>query len=187
MNTIPTTSRRPRITYSVVGGARHDRIRRYSAALTFLVLNRPWGITQAFPFWGVKMLDAIGWPREAWPLGPISDRTVNGMLNRSVFAQSTSVMDFGIILGAMLAASLAGKWRPVWRLSFTEVWTAVVGGLMMGYGARLGYGCNIGAYLGGLVSGSMHAWVWAASAFAGSSLVVWLRMPPRPAAPMQAA
>ena len=28
----------------------------------------------------------------------------------------------------------------------------------MGYGARLAYGCNIGAYLGGIVSGSF-AWL----------------------------
>lgn len=146
--------------------------------LTFLVLNRPWGITQAFPFWGVKLLDGAGLGREAWPLGSISDRTIEGMLNRSVFDHSTSVMDMGLVLGAMAAASLAGKWAPVWRLSFTDIWTAVLGGLLMGYGARLAYGCNIGAYLGGLVSGSMHAWLWALAAFGGSSLVVWIRMMP---------
>ena len=140
--------------------------------LTILVLNRPWGITQAFPFWGVKLLDAAGLPREAWPLSPISDGTLNGMLDRSVFDHSTSVMDMGIVLGAMVAASLAGKWAPVWRLSASEISTAVAGGLLMGYGARLAYGCNIGAYLGGLVSGSLHAWLWALAAFAGSSLVV---------------
>lgn len=156
--------------------------------LTFLVLNRPWGITQAFPLWGVKLLDAAGLARESWPLAPISDRTLNGMLERSVFNHSTSVMDMGIVLGAMAAASLAGKWAPIWRLSVSEIATAVVGGLLMGYGARLGYGCNIGAYLGGLVSGSLHAWVWAMAAFAGSSLVVWIRMMPgRPPARRRAA
>jgi len=144
--------------------------------LTLLVLNRPWGITQAFAFWGAKAFDGIGVPREVWIMQPWSDAA----LSRSVFNHSTSVMDFGVILGAMLAASLAGKWSPIWRLSVTDVSTAVIGGLMMGYGARLAYGCNIGAYLGGLVSGSLHAWVWAACAFAGSSLVVWWRMPKAP-------
>ncbi len=149
--------------------------------LTFMVLNRPWGITQAFGFWGAKVADGIGVPRETWIMAPWSDAA----LSRSVFNHATSVMDFGIVLGAMFAASLAGKWAPVWRLSFSDISTAVVGGLLMGYGARLAYGCNIGAYLGGLVSGSLHAWVWAAAAFAGSTLVVWLRMPGRPAGPQK--
>jgi uncharacterized protein len=37
----------------------------------------------------------------------------------------------------------------------------------MGYGARLAYGCNIGAFLGGIVSGSLHGW-WLIWGFAGS-------------------
>ena len=140
--------------------------------LTLLVLERPWGITSAFGFWGAKGLYAVGVPTDHWTLA----RWSQGMLDRSVFDHSTSVMDFGVILGAMMAASLAGKWSPVFNLSFNEVQTAVAGGLLMGYGARLSGGCNIGAYLGGLVSGSAHAWVWGALAFGGSSLVVWLRM-----------
>ncbi|WP_112321338.1 YeeE/YedE family protein [Oceanibium sediminis] len=150
--------------------------------LTFLVLNRPWGITQAFGFWGAKAAYVAGVPTDVWFLEPWSEKR----LNQSVFADSTSVMDFGIILGAMLAASLAGKWKPVWSLSASEIGTAVVGGLLMGYGARLGFGCNIGAYLGGLVSGSMHAWVWAAAAFAGSTVIVKWRMPRAPATPQNA-
>jgi uncharacterized membrane protein YedE/YeeE len=30
-------------------------------------------------------------------------------------------------------------------------------GLFLGYGARLDYGCNIGAYFRGIASGSLHA------------------------------
>ncbi|MEM9228090.1 MAG: YeeE/YedE family protein [Pseudomonadota bacterium] len=146
---------------------------------TLVVLNRPWGITQAFGLWGAKISYFAGVPTDSWLLAPWPDRA----FERSVFLNATSVMDFGIILGAMIAAGLAGKWAPVWSLSRREVATAVIGGLLMGYGARLSYGCNIGAYLGGLVSGSMHAWVWALAAFGGSSLVVWFRMPRLPNAP----
>ena len=141
--------------------------------LTLLILNRPWGITQAFGFWGAKVLDSVGVARDGWLLAAVSDRR----LEQSVFSDATSLMDFGIILGAMMAAGLAGKFAPVWRLSFTDISTAVIGGLLMGYGARLGYGCNIGAYLGGLASGSLHGWAWAIFAFAGSSLIAWWRMP----------
>ena len=45
---------------------------------------------------------------------------------------------------------------------------AAAGGLLMGYGARLAYGCNIGAFLGGLTSGSLHGLWWLAWAVAGT-------------------
>ncbi|WP_428672793.1 YeeE/YedE thiosulfate transporter family protein, partial [Roseibium sp.] len=45
-----------------------------------------------------------------------------------------------------------------------------------GYGARLAYGCNIGAYLGGLVSGSLHGWLWLVFGFLGSLLGTRLRI-----------
>ena len=46
---------------------------------------------------------------------------------------------------------------------------------MMGYGARLGFGCNIGAMVGGIASGSLHGWLWLATAFVGSMLTIPLR------------
>ena len=52
---------------------------------------------------------------------------------------------------------------------------AAVGGLLMGYGARLSFGCNIGALFSGIASGSLHGWVWFAAAFAGSGLGIALR------------
>ena len=36
----------------------------------------------------------------------------------------------------------------------------ILGGLMMGIGARFAFGCNIGAFIGGIASGSLHGWVW---------------------------
>ena len=30
----------------------------------------------------------------------------------------------------------------------------------MGYGARIAFGCNIGAYFGGIASFSLHGWLW---------------------------
>lgn len=59
-------------------------------------------------------------------------------------------MDFGIVLGTMTAAALAGRYAPVWKVPARSLIEAVIGGLMLGYGARLAYGCNIGAYFSGI-------------------------------------
>ncbi|MDR3099029.1 MAG: YeeE/YedE family protein, partial [Paraburkholderia sp.] len=87
----------------------------------------------------------------------------------------TTVMDIGIVLGAMAAASLAGRYAPVWRIPLRSLVAAVIGGLLLGYGARLAYGCNIGAYFSGIVSGSLHGWLWLVCAFAGNVLGTKLR------------
>ena len=44
----------------------------------------------------------------------------------------------------------------------------MIGGLLLGYGARIAYGCNIGAYFSGIASGSLHGWLWLVAAFAGN-------------------
>ncbi|MCP4315963.1 MAG: YeeE/YedE family protein [Hyphomicrobiales bacterium] len=131
---------------------------------TLLVLSRPWGITSAFMLWGAKLAEGSGFSLDAWPYW----QSRQAWLNRSVFADSTSLMNFGIIVGAFTAASLAGRFAPTIRIPIRELLIALCGGLLMGYGARLAYGCNIGAYLGGVISGSLHGWGWLLFGFIGS-------------------
>ena len=38
----------------------------------------------------------------------------------------------------------------------------------MGYGARIAFGCNIGAFFSGIASTSLHGWLWIAAALPGS-------------------
>ena len=131
---------------------------------TLLILSRPWGITSGFALWGAKIAAGLGVEVQNWAYW----KGQRGALENSLFAHSTSVMNFGIMAGALFAASLAGKFAPTLRIAPREILTAVLGGLLMGYGARLAYGCNIGAYLGGLVSGSLHGWGWLLFGFLGS-------------------
>jgi uncharacterized membrane protein YedE/YeeE len=84
-------------------------------------------------------------------------------------------MDFGIVLGAILATGLAGRFAPVESIRVRHILTAIAGGLLLGYGARLAFGCNIGGLLAGLVCGSLHGWLWLVSGFAGSIIGVHLR------------
>lgn len=135
---------------------------------TILTLGRPWGITSGFALWGAKIASGVGLDVTAWPYWSGGRARA---IERSVFADATSVMNFALVAGAMAAAAAAARFAPLWRLTFRDVATAVIGGLMLGYGARLAYGCNIGAYLGGIVSGSLHGWLWGICAFAGSSIM----------------
>ena len=140
---------------------------------TLLLAGRPWGVTSAFALWGGKFalflgIDVNGW--SYWQRPGLSNA-----LEQSIFSDITSVMNIGIMLGALFAAGLAGKFAPKFRLPLRSVVAAVVGGLLLGYGARIAYGCNIGAYFGGISSTSLHGWLWFFAAFIGSSLGTKIR------------
>ncbi|WP_010648645.1 YeeE/YedE family protein [Oceanobacillus massiliensis] len=140
-------------------------------ALTLTVRGQPWGITSAFALWGGKALQAIGVDVSSW--GYFAG--ANGeALTQTVLADSTSVMNFGIILGAFIAAAAQGNFRPR-RFKPGIAGAAIVGGLLMGYGSRLAFGCNIGAYFGGIASFSLHGWVWGIMALLGTGLALFIR------------
>jgi uncharacterized protein len=140
---------------------------------TLCLAGRPWGITSAFALWGSKLVAAFGADVASWGYWQTPARAQ--ALRESVFADITSVMDFGIILGALLAAGLAGKFKPGWKVPPRSLVAAVIGGLLLGYGARLAYGCNIGAYFSGIASASLHGWLWLVAAFIGSIMGTRLR------------
>ncbi len=142
-------------------------------ALTLVLAGHPWGITWAFALWGAKALQAVGYDLTTVPFW--SGEFQQAALAAPVLADVTSVMDLGIILGALLAAGLAGRFAPVRRVPLGIVAASVLGGLLLGYGARLAYGCNIGAYFSGIASTSLHGWLWGAAALLGTPIGVRLR------------
>ena len=140
---------------------------------TLTIAGRPWGVTSAFALWGAKIADAAGIPVATWPYWTVPAQAT--ALKSSVLLDVTSVMDFGILLGALAAAIAAGRFSPKWDISSRSLAAAIVGGLLLGYGARISYGCNIGAYFSGIASGSLHGWLWLVAAFAGNAIAVPLR------------
>lgn len=140
---------------------------------TLALAGRPWGITSGFALWGSKVAATVGFDPASWTYWSSPARQAS--LAGSVLTDTTSVMNFGILLGALMASGLAGRFKPAWSVSRRSLVAAIGGGLLLGYGARLAYGCNIGAYFSGVASGSLHGWLWLVSAFAGSVVGTRLR------------
>lgn len=140
---------------------------------TLALAGRPWGVTSALAVWAAKPASLLGIDVASWAYWqqPANAKA----LTQSLWFDITSMMNFGIMLGALLAASLAGKFAPNLNIPKRSFVAAVIGGLLLGYGARLAYGCNIGAYFSGIASGSLHGWLWLVFAFIGNGLGVKLR------------
>jgi len=137
------------------------------------ITGHTWSISFGYTLWGAKALGAVGVDlsqTEFWTWGYPS-RALAG----SLFAEDTSVMNFGILFGAALAAGLAGKFGTFVKIPLKSVLAAAIGGLLMGYGARLASGCNVGALFSGIASGSFHGWAWLVSGFIGSYIGIKAR------------
>ncbi|UPY37368.1 YeeE/YedE family protein [Sediminicoccus sp. KRV36] len=141
---------------------------------TLLLAGRPWAITAAFPLWGSRAIAALGWDEPAfWPYW--EDPTRTEALLRPLLADRMTVMDLGLMAGAFLAAGLAGR-RGAWGWPRPRpALASLLGGLLLGYGAVLAFGCNISAFLGGILSGSLHGWVWIIPALIGNAVGITLR------------
>jgi len=130
-------------------------------------------VTYGYTIWGAKIFSALGYDFShanfwQWPGNKQA-------LTSSVLSDTSSLTDFGMLFGAMAAAAAtkpfaATAWPPLKSLL-----AAGVGGLLMGWGARLGFGCNIGVFVGGVASGSLHGWVWFAAALPGCLIGIRLR------------
>lgn len=145
------------------------------AALNFavvLVAGHPWSITWAFALWGAKVATLFGWsPTDGFWTGDFQ----RAALSRGILEDVTSLMDIGIMIGALAAAALANCFAPRFRIAWRSLLAASVGGLVMGYGARIAYGCNIGAFFSGVASTSVHGWLWIVAALGGTWFGIRLR------------
>lgn len=143
------------------------------AAVLFLVSGTPWGITMGLTLFGAKALRAAGINLtgfEYWSAGWARD-----LLTAPVLAMHGALSDVGLVLGAFLAAAAGGRLRHGAAIGWRGTAGAALGGLLMGVGARLSFGCNVGAFLGGTSSGSLHGFIWIAAALPGCWLGIKLR------------
>ncbi len=139
-------------------------------ALVLLTTGRPWGVTSAFRLWASKIMNGVGLDVGTW-----SFWNERPGLDASLLADNTSVANFGIILGALIASAAAGAFSFYKKVPGRTVAAGLIGGVLMGYGATFASGCNIGAYFSGIASGSLHGYLWAVAALVGTYIGLKLR------------
>lgn len=143
------------------------------AALNLAIAGQPWGIVYGFGLWAAKLATAAGLfdpgANAFW-----SEAVNTATLHQSLFLDVTSITDIGILAGALWIA--AGKSRPTSRPLTGKQWlVGIVAGFLLGYSSRLAFGCNIGAMVSGISTGSVHGWIWVVMAYLGSLLGVRIR------------
>jgi len=135
--------------------------------LLFAVMHTPWQITTAITYWAAWILKFFGGTPENWHYFANSASRSEG-LSQHFLSNNLSLMNLGVILGALLAVLIASQFRVKKIKSPKQIIAALLGGIIMGYGTRIALGCNIGAFFSAIPSLSLSGWVWGISAFIGA-------------------
>ncbi|CCQ92858.1 Transporter [[Clostridium] ultunense Esp] len=113
-----------------------------------------WGVTSPFALWGIWLFDKIGVDFSANPAFASAVKTVNnGLLNHPA-----TLRNLGIIFGSAIAFLLAGNFKFNFDFKGKDVLFYAIGGILMGYGARVAKGCNAGALYSGIANFSLSGW-----------------------------
>lgn len=142
------------------------------AALNLVIAGQPWGVVYGFGLWAAKIVNAAGLFDPAanafWSQAGNAQR-----LTESVLMDITSITNIGILGGALwISARVTTAAQPL----TTQQWVVgLIAGFLMGYSSRLAFGCNIGAMLSGISTGSVHGWIWVPLALMGTMIGIRVR------------
>ncbi len=124
-----------------------------------------WYITTQEAQWGGWILNKLGVENMDNVFFGLDNGLPNPLLNAPGF------MSIGIILGAAVMALLRSEFK--WKMPSMETAIfALIGGTLMGIGARVGMGCNIGAFLATVTNGDLSGWVFLLGMIGGGYLGV---------------
>jgi uncharacterized membrane protein YedE/YeeE len=123
-----------------------------------------WGVSGPLVIWGGKALTFIGIDADSWKM-------YNGSLAKYRFLNNqASITNVALIFGAMISCLLAAQWKIRGIRSMRQVWSAVIGGTLMGIGARINPGCNVGAMFSSVSALSLSGWVFLVFMFLGAAV-----------------
>jgi len=91
---------------------------------------------------------------------------------RDLALSDNGVFILGLIAASFAAALVAGQFKPAWP-SARQIVQGLVGGTLLGWGAMIGLGCTVGTLFSGLSAGALSGWVFAASVFGGTAIMLW--------------
>ncbi|MBM9536764.1 YeeE/YedE thiosulfate transporter family protein [Desulfobulbus alkaliphilus] len=141
------------------------------AILTILIMAwwRPWGAVGAVRNWGDWMLYGVGL------YGP--DRFVDNfgdpILTQSILFNTGSVIGIGLIVGAFISACLGGQFALRFP-PIREYVKAMIAGVLMGVGAALAAGCNVGGIYSAIGNLAANGFAMFIGIIPGVLLGLWL-------------
>jgi uncharacterized membrane protein YedE/YeeE len=131
------------------------------------LFQQPWGVTTEIALWTGWLARVVGLPAESLTYYGAQPAGLE-LLRHPPWLSGGAMIDFGIIGGALLAALLSNEFKVRAPRAPVRYAQALVGGVLIGYGARLAQGCNIGAFFSAIPALAANGWVFAAGLALGA-------------------
>lgn len=132
-------------------------------ALCLALFSGTWGASGPFFTWFGKFVGLFGIDTNSWAI-------YNGSLEGyKFFGNQASMTDIGLLLGALISCLLAAQWKIRKIKHWKQVAAAVIGGLCMGFGAKIAGRCNIGALFSSLPQFNLSGWIFLLFVFLGAT------------------
>lgn len=134
--------------------------------LLLFTTGSAWKISTSFLYLGAGLLDKIGFKTSDWHYFNAYGNQLK--LGETYFNNSLIVMAIAMIFGSLISVLFASEFKFKKIKNKKQIVVALIGGILMGYGTRLSFGCNIGAYFSAIPSLSLHGWVFGVFMFVGA-------------------
>jgi len=121
------------------------------ANILLFAYEKPWSAADGVRNWGNWVFNTLN----------VTDLTII-----PPYLYSTSLLNFGVLGGAFVAALMSRQFR-IQRAAPFELFKGLVGGTLMGIGAAMAFGCNIGGFFSAMSALSMSGFAMMAGLIIG--------------------
>ncbi|WP_192941203.1 selenium metabolism membrane protein YedE/FdhT [Arcobacter sp.] len=142
------------------------------AAYYFGITGTYWAVTGEFTRWGGHILQFFGVDISNWGYYKIMK------MEGTSLTRIDGVMIIGMFAGCIAAAFWGNNVKLRMPASNIRIAQALIGGIIAGFGARLGMGCNLASLFTGIPQFSVHAWFFTIAMIVGVYLGTKVTMLP---------
>lgn len=142
------------------------------AAYYFGITGTYWAVTGEFTRWGGHILQFFGVDISNWGYYKIMK------MEGTSLTRVDGVMIIGMFAGCIAAAFWGNNVKLRMPASNIRIFQALMGGIIAGFGARLGMGCNLASLFTGIPQFSVHAWFFTLAMIIGVYLGTKVTMLP---------
>lgn len=134
--------------------------------IILFVTGKAWKITTSFLYLGAGILELLRVNTKDWYYFKVYNNQLSP--GNTYFNNSLIVIIIAMIIGSLLSVLFLSEFKFKKIKNKRQFIAAIVGGILMGYGTRLSFGCNIGAYFSAIPSFSLHGWIFGIFMFVGA-------------------